>query len=43
LILPGIGGSTFLFYLLEMFPAILCEKFAAFYGSFSLLKTVKEA
>jgi len=40
LILAGIRGSTFLFYQLEISPAILCENFAAFYDSFSLLITV---
>ncbi|KUK63689.1 MAG: hypothetical protein XD84_1956, partial [Desulfotomaculum sp. 46_80] len=32
-------GKHFLFYQLEISPAILCEKFAALYGSFSLFKT----
>ncbi|MDD4402749.1 MAG: hypothetical protein PHI24_13075, partial [Desulfitobacteriaceae bacterium] len=40
MILPGIRGSTFLFYQLEILPAILCEKFAALAGSLSLLKTL---
>ncbi|HBY05230.1 MAG TPA: hypothetical protein DEH07_12145 [Desulfotomaculum sp.] len=39
MILSGIKGKHFLFYQLEISPAILCEKFAALFGSFSLFKT----